>query len=225
MVWLLDARDVPAPTLAAAERSLSAAARRRADAMIRPARRQQFVLARALLRFIGLRHCGGDASALQIAERPDDAPVLKLATGVVPHFSLSHSWPWIACATSHASAVGLDVEVIDASRDAVALSEYVFTADEHQWLLAQRDRTGAFYRLWTAREAKVKLASRLGGATFAMHLHYEHPIDGLALTVASSAPAGRPVIRHVSADEQETLSASDASGGAMATSCTSSPGP
>ncbi len=68
-------------------------------------------------------------------------------------------------------AIGLDVECMDATRDLIAISSLTFGADEHSWLIRQPLMTSAFYRLWTGREALIKLAAELGspaGATGAL---------------------------------------------------------
>ena len=206
-VWLLDAGEVSDTSLMAAERSLSDAARARMASMIRLARRRQFVLGRALLRLIGARECGFDASAVKIVERVGDAPILETTSGAAPHFSLSHSGPWIACATNASTPIGLDVEMMDASRDVVALSRSTFAPGQHEWLLRQADRVSAFYRLWTTQEAIVKLRSRFDAAGTAMRIHHEHPVDGLAMSIASGPSARDAHVRRLGADDLSTLGA------------------
>jgi hypothetical protein len=91
--------------------------------------------------------------------------------GFVPKFTLSHSGDWIACAVHPSVAIGLDVECMDATRDLGGIGALTFVADEHSWLLSQPSLTSAFYRLWTGREALIKLAVELGspaGATGAL---------------------------------------------------------
>jgi 4'-phosphopantetheinyl transferase len=75
-------------------------------------------------------------------------------------FNLSHSGCWGVIALRVGAAVGIDVEQVDAPRNIPQLVDFAFTAEEKlQWqaFLPARQRRG-FYRLWTAREARLKCA-------------------------------------------------------------------
>ena len=81
-----------------------------------------------------------------------DKPRLAHEGGV--HFNLSHSGTCCACAVSDA-AVGIDVEVRQRMDEGVA--RICFQGRERAWLLAQEDPGWAFTRLWTRKEAYLKL--------------------------------------------------------------------
>ncbi len=118
-----------------------------------------------LLRFAISTLTGIPATAIGTIIRPGLGPQLQLPDDVPPpHFSLSHSREWIACAVSTEHAIGLDIEVLDAERDVLALSEVSFRADERACLLRQHgaERIAAFYRFWTLKEAIYKLFSNAG---------------------------------------------------------------
>jgi len=166
LLWLIDSRNVQNHDLAHFERQLSQEEANRFANFSRSERRRQYLLGRMLLR-LAISHATGLASsAIGIIERPHLGPQLLLP-GDVPHpaFSLSHSHHWIACATTLQipcdEVLGLDVEVIDPKRDILALSEAAFNPAEHAWLIKRNDeeRIAAFYRLWTLKEALVKLRS------------------------------------------------------------------
>ena len=211
-VWLLDARDIPPAALAVAETWLSAGGRRRLAGRARPSRREQFVLGRALLRLAVAQHGACTPARVRITERGHHAPRIAVGGGPAPRFSLSHSGPWVACAVHATSALGLDVEVIDTTRDIVAISEWGFHGDEHQWLLRQPDRAAAFYRLWTGKEAMIKLSHDIGRPrelrevacvvrgdavqppAFAASWHHVCAASGVALSIASSEPMAPPDI-------------------------------
>ena len=55
--------------------------------------------------------------------------------------------------------VGFDLELNNARRDLVAISQLVFDSEEHYCLLAQPSTSSAsfFYELWCSREALYKL--------------------------------------------------------------------
>jgi 4'-phosphopantetheinyl transferase len=86
--------------------------------------------------------------------------LLALADGApAPFFSLSHSGRWVACALSADTPLGLDIEMLDSGRDVLALAAQAFGAGAASRLAAlpPAARSGAFYRLWSEREALYKL--------------------------------------------------------------------
>ena len=164
-LWLLDGRTVRDDELASFLPLLAPDETERHRRFLRAERRRQFLLGRMLLRFAVSALTGIPAISAGTIIRPGFGPQLQLPGGVPsPHFSLSHSREWIACAVSAEHALGLDIEVLDAERDVLALSEASFCADEHACLLKQNgtDRIAAFYRLWTLKEALFKLFSNAG---------------------------------------------------------------
>ena len=216
-LWLLDARDVSGTTLARVEGWLSASERARWATQTRSPRREQFLLGRALLRLAIAESVGRAPAEIDATEVADRPPTVTVPRGATPWFSLSHSHHWIACAVSSASAIGVDVEVLDAKRDVVALSEWRFHREEHAWLLQQPERSKAFYRLWTGKEAMVKLRSQLlmsaelGDVRFEVsgaELRAPPPakcwhswLSGgeLAVSVVGASRLAAPVVRHIGA--------------------------
>lgn len=103
-----------------------------------------------------VQHRGGSLGAWRLDERPGLPPLLHGADDV--HFSISHSGYWAACALTRTGPVGLDIENRLRERDALALAEFAFSAEEAAWLRSQSEsaRLTAFYHLWTAKEAWIK---------------------------------------------------------------------
>ena len=169
IVHLVDRRDAGHSVLAATLRRLSPEDRRRQAAFTRPERREQFLLGRAVLRWAIARELGGDADTLRITRGADGRPQVDAGGAVMPRFSLSHSGDWIACAVHPDVALGVDVECMDPDRDLTGIGAAVFSSDEQAWLLRQPAIVPAFYRLWTGREALIKLRydrrPRSAGAT------------------------------------------------------------
>lgn len=161
---------------------LGAAEAQRFERFVRPERRRQFVIGRALARTMLGQLLGVAPPSLLIEERPGQAPVLS---GLDPNtsFSISHSGPWVACAVSADSALGLDIEQLDAGRDIAALAAQSFDADCCAWLAARPEATRLrdFYRLWSTQEARIKL-----NAAPASTLELAHP--ALAVVLCSAAP-------------------------------------
>ena len=132
---------------------------------VREQRRRQFVAGRGLLRMALARLMNVAPENIRLEEQIGKAPLLVLPTlpsaaGV--GFSISHSGRWVACAVSTQTALGLDIEMRDPSRDLDALAAQAFEADEMPaWerLRSQPDaqRVDGFYRLWSEKEARFKL--------------------------------------------------------------------
>ena len=163
-VWLLNSHGASDSVVRHAESLLAPDSCARQNALGRPSLRERFALSRALLRTAMAELCGCPSAHVVVVERPNDVPSLSVDGLVSISASLSHSQSWIACALSTGAAVGLDIECMDRPRDLDAVSAWAFHTDERAWMHAQADRREAFYRLWTGKEAVVKLGTRLGAA-------------------------------------------------------------
>ncbi len=70
------------------------------------------------------------------------------------HFSVSHSVDCIVF-TSAAFPVGIDVEKISVPNFKIA--KRFFTENENNYINASEDKNTAFYKIWTAKEAYIKM--------------------------------------------------------------------
>jgi len=131
---------------------------------VRPVRQREFLLGRILLRFAAAHLAGAAFDAVQVTERKSQAPLIRLPAAAAPHFSLSHSRGWVACAASIDTALGLDIETLDPGRDVDAIGRAAFSAAESNWLSsrAAQDKVADFYALWSSKEALFKLMSTQG---------------------------------------------------------------
>jgi 4'-phosphopantetheinyl transferase len=183
LLWLADIDTVGETVLASYASWLGASERHRCERFVRAQRRRQFIVGRALLRLMLARLLGLAPADVALDERPGNAPVLVGASSPAVGFSISHSGPWVACAASLESAVGLDIERIDAGRDILALAEQAF---DPATAAAVRACTGearvqAFYRHWCLYEAGIKLAQ----ASAADHVYMR---SGLVLALRCARP-------------------------------------
>lgn len=131
---------------------------------LRPLRQREFLLGRILLRFAVAHLAGVAFDAVHVIERENQAPLIRLPTVVLPHFSLSHSRGWVACAASIDTALGLDIEMLDPERDVDAIGRAAFSETESNWLSSRtaQDKVADFYALWSSKEALFKLMSTQG---------------------------------------------------------------
>lgn len=191
-IWLANVDDLPGETVPEWVGSLTAGEQQRYRAFVREQRQRQFVAGRVLLRkAIGLA-AGVPPDAILVEEQLGKPPIITLGVRArVPSFSISHSGPWVACAVSMESPVGLDVEVPDAQRDIAALAAQAFGAVEANRLMALPEpvRVAEFYAAWCLAEAKFKL----GHQAESCHA-VEHDQVAIALCAARSL-AEPPALR------------------------------
>jgi 4'-phosphopantetheinyl transferase len=165
-LWLLDGDSVAQDDLAFFTRRLGSSETRRLVSFLRPERKRQFILGRMLLRVAVSDLLGLPVDNIDVVEQPGNAPRLVLSDPLrlSPNFSLSHSRNWIACVVSRAAALGLDIEINDASRDIDGISELAFHPDVGDRLVSEpnTDPVSSFYDRWCEREALFKLLSNLG---------------------------------------------------------------
>ena len=183
VILLVDARALDDSLLAGFTGWLGAGELARLGRIVRLERRRQFIIGRVLARRALGSVLGVDARALELMDAPGTKPFVRgFEDGA--DFSISHSGPWVACAASVAGRVGLDIECIDARRNALALAEQAFGAAGAAWLQARPDATRIrdFYARWCAAEARIKLGS--DGEC----VHFEH--DALAVAFCSDATGG-----------------------------------
>ncbi|MBC3919843.1 4'-phosphopantetheinyl transferase superfamily protein [Undibacterium sp. CY18W] len=168
---------------------------------VRPERQRQFLLGRILLRQSLSQLLDVPVSALQLTECPGNAPQLDFPVCPDLGFSLSHSGNWVACALSASTRLGLDIELLNPDRDFSALALHAFDAAENAWLQQQDagNRMHDFYRLWTSREAHIKLNAKLNAelnVENAECLHFPHPELSITLCSAEQLTSS-PQLLHI----------------------------
>jgi len=198
-VWLLDADAPGDEVLASYAAWLDASEQARLQRFVRPARRRQFLAGRVLAR-LALGHVlEVEPSTIRLQDRPGSAPLLVSPVAPAAGFSISHSGRWVACAVSSSSKLGLDIEVIDGTRDIDALAGQAFDDRQQAWLAARpfETRVRHFYSLWSRAEAGFKLGMPAGSVfdlsmpELAIVLCCERALNGapvVELTTLSAPP-------------------------------------
>lgn len=85
---------------------------------------------------------------------PNGKPLLAAPYEAL-HVNTSHSHNYFLIALGP-MPLGVDIERIDPSVEALAIARRFFTADEAETLHRAADPLAAFYRLWTSKEALIK---------------------------------------------------------------------
>jgi 4'-phosphopantetheinyl transferase len=155
-VWAA-ALDRSAEEVAALARSLCREERERAARFRHAASRDEFVVARAFLRFLMGECLGVAPHEVCFSQTARGKP--RLAANPPPVcFNVSHSHGVALFALTSRCEVGVDLERVRPFSDEVGLAERFFTPREAAALRAldARGRVETFFRLWTRKEAYLK---------------------------------------------------------------------
>jgi 4'-phosphopantetheinyl transferase len=154
---------------------LDASEKAQADRFRFAADRDAYVAAHALLRTMLSRHVSIAPAEWRFGKAEGGKPVLDPAqTSAGLHFSLTHTRGLAACAVGRSHALGIDAEVWREPAP-IELAKRYFAAVEARLVadLAPEERSSAFYRLWTLKEAYLKatgqgLAAALDSFAFSL---------------------------------------------------------
>lgn len=99
-----------------------------------------------------LRRVGADTRALRLQRTAKGKPYFA---GSGYKFSIAHSES-VAVASLSDAETGADVELLRPKPNAAALAARFFTREEAEYVAASRDKSRAFFRVWTRKEALIK---------------------------------------------------------------------
>lgn len=151
--------DISAHTAAALRRSLAADECVRADRFINNLHQIKFIAARYGLRRILAGYLQCSSASIEFDYSQQGKPSLGKGHRSEINFNLSHSGDWGVLAVTAGPDVGVDVEEIAIKDNLDQLGNYVFHDTEKRLFAgfspARRQR--GFCRLWTAKEARLKM--------------------------------------------------------------------
>lgn len=161
-IWTMSPDAVPEPLWRQFAAILDPAERERATRFVFERHRRQFTAAHALKRVMLTAAAGGAVTPAAWRFETGAYGKPKISGAEAPHFNLSHCEGAVACAVSHDTEVGVDVECLD-RRAPIELAGSHFATSECAWLEQQPEalRPIGFFRLWTLKEAYIK-ATGLG---------------------------------------------------------------
>jgi 4'-phosphopantetheinyl transferase len=127
---------------------------------LREEHQRRFCLARAFLRWILSRYLPIAPEELQFRKGPHGKLYLAQNAGIPIQFNMSHSRDLALYAVILDREIGIDVEWMDADLLVQPLAARYLTPSQYREFLATPDqaiqRSAAFYRLWTRKEAYLK---------------------------------------------------------------------
>jgi 4'-phosphopantetheinyl transferase len=163
-LWLIRT-GLPADQLAGLERVLDPAERDRAATMTHEGDRRRFIATHGVARLIIGTRLGRPPEELRWRHGPHGKPELAGdAAGL--EVSLSHSGGLAALALADGRPVGVDIQFRTSGLDPARMSARFYPPAEARFVTSARGRdrqAGRFLRLWTRKEAVVKVA---GGRLF-----------------------------------------------------------
>ncbi len=122
--------------------------------------RRQFIETRGRLRLLLGSYLGQDPASLEFVYSDNGKPALATHSGGdLLQFNLSHSQGRILFAVSNNQAVGVDLEGFNPLISYLKIAQRICTPQE--WavfdLLPSAEKPAAFFKIWTRKEALVKL--------------------------------------------------------------------
>jgi 4'-phosphopantetheinyl transferase len=193
-VWLIRT-DLPERVLAGLLPLLDEGERARADAVIYPASRRQYIAAHGAFRVILGRRLDVPPASLRWQLGPHGKPELA---GPGPRVSFSHSGDFAALAMAAGRRVGVDIQQLLPRLDVTRLAARFYPPQEAEFVATApvRARQVARYtRLWARKEACVKVA----GGRLLPGLEQVIPRTGVVGGGEGGASAGPCVVRDVRA--------------------------
>ncbi|MFO7325869.1 MAG: 4'-phosphopantetheinyl transferase superfamily protein [Pseudomonadota bacterium] len=160
LLFPLDVPDAERHALAAL---LSEEERARAARFVFPELGHRFTVAHGRLRQVLAPLVGVDPARLAFRSAEHGKPELAGDAGRSGvQFNLSHSGAWAVIGWAMGRAIGVDIEVWRPMSDEEALVRRYFSAAENAaWeALPPAERSAAFFRCWTRKEAYIKAVGR-----------------------------------------------------------------
>jgi 4'-phosphopantetheinyl transferase len=157
-VWRMEL-DLPLPRLLHLARTLSADEMDRASRFRSVYDRNRFIARRGILRQICAAYLAMEPGRLAFDYGPWGKPYLSKQLGPeVPQFSVSYSHSVALYAMTSGREVGVDIERIRSDVEWESIAGMCLSAREIALLRAvpAAARTGAFFTLWTRKEAYIK---------------------------------------------------------------------
>lgn len=149
--WSLDASRAKIGAFLA---HLSDDERQRAETFTRAGPLRRFIVARGRLRELLAERLGVIPTEIAFDYGPAGKPTLRDAPGL--HFNLAHSADLALLAMSN-EPVGIDLERVRPMKNAAGLARRWFHPEEQQRIEQHADPLAEFFRVWTMKEAALKL--------------------------------------------------------------------
>jgi len=118
--------------------------------------RARFILGRGLLKKCLGFYLEQKPATIELAYTDLGRPILPHDEDI--HFSISHTQDLVALALTSGARIGIDLEYTQSHVDLIELAGRIFSEDDLKLFqaLPNGEKPGAFYRVWTRKEAYLK---------------------------------------------------------------------
>lgn len=132
----------------------------RADRLLDPQKQQAFTISRSCLRQLLAKYLGLSPESVEFNYNISGKPFIAAKNSKNLTFNLSHSGSMAVLAVTIDVDVGVDIEKIDSDLNFQLLASCYFTPAENVQLrgLSISRQRRQFYRIWTVKEAVLKMA-------------------------------------------------------------------
>jgi len=124
--------------------------------------RDRFLMRKYLIRSIIAGYFDASPTDVRILKTPAGKPLFDgFGDAIRTHrleLSISHSHDCTLLAIATWAPIGIDIEFVDQNIDPDILLQFFCSNREQEWCKRDRDRLSRFLRLWTAKEACLKLS-------------------------------------------------------------------
>jgi 4'-phosphopantetheinyl transferase len=199
-VWLFRSSS---PAARAAVGRLTEEEQARAQRLRRADHRMRFAAVRGTLRTILSRYLDAAPLEVPIVYGPQGKPGLAPEAGSELRFNVSHSGALAAIAVAQGGEIGVDIELRVPRPRLPILIEALLAESERPWFeaLHPRERTKAFFDLWSAKEACSKLIGRGLTMPFSAIALATPQADVSQVAVTHSSARGAPcLVRRLALD-------------------------
>ncbi len=135
----------------------------RADKLKAELKKNQFIIARGLLRKLLSNSLGKPVDEIKISYGQHKKPYIEEQyNDYSVDFNISHSGEFILLAITLNSQIGVDIEKINHELEYLSLSNRFFSESEKKELLSfkQDEQLDAFYRAWVRKESFIKATGK-----------------------------------------------------------------
>ena len=194
-LWLALRGDGPLIDIGSAGLSTDEIARARR--LQRPADRELFLLAHAMLRDVLARYLSVMPIQIVLKSAANGKPFLADSHCTDLRFNLSHSGDAVLCALTRGREIGVDIEAAAPREDLLSIARHFFAPDECTALAARSgdDRLALFYLLWTRKEAYLKACGK----------GLSYPLNKFSVMPSLAVPSN-PVVRGPDTGSEATWS-------------------
>lgn len=120
--------------------------------------KREYMIRHGLCKMLLANYLGLSPKKIQFEYNRNSKPKVKKSINDKIEFNVSHSKDWIIVAISFDAPIGVDIEYIRQNRELLQIAKSFFTRMEYELLLKLplAERTIAFYKIWTRKEAYIK---------------------------------------------------------------------